>query len=242
MTIARFFSNFGANAPSAPVCTPVTGTVDPIAMSVGCLTMCELSLKRRPFLSRCMWRKFSFNARNTLLAAPCLFRPPGTTVPDGLIFCPWCFFFSPRFLRDPSTDRPETLPHDRNLAVFYKLTSKLQGCSPQKIWGPKTCKIAVNFRPLQTLIVNISGTRQHIQNRKDVRIREIPPAFDEKSPVNFGPLTAWNYMWVWTRGISEKAWRKKNKETSLVKHKPVRNGGSGRPNNVWLTVKVSVSD
>ena len=21
----------------------------------------------------------------------------------------------------------------------------------------------------------------------------IPPAFDEKSPVNFGPLTAWNY-------------------------------------------------
>ena len=23
-------------------------------------------------------------------------------------------FFSPRFLRDPSTDRPETLPHDQN--------------------------------------------------------------------------------------------------------------------------------
>ena len=21
-----------------------------------------------------------------------------------------------------------------------------------------------------------------------------PPAFDEESPVNFGPLTAWNYM------------------------------------------------
>jgi len=26
----------------------------------------------------------------------------------------------------------------------------------------------------------------------------IPPAFNEKSPVYFGPLTAWNYMWVWT--------------------------------------------
>jgi len=25
---------------------------------------------------------------------------------------------------------------------------------------------------------------------------EIPPAFDEKSPVNFGPLTAWNYNHV----------------------------------------------
>jgi len=34
--------------------------------------------------------------------------------------------------------------------------------------------------------------------RKDVRTREIPPAFDEKSPVNFGPLTTWNYMCVWT--------------------------------------------
>jgi len=37
-----------------------------------------------------------------------------------------------------------------------------------------------------------------IQNRKDVQTRKIPPAFDKKSPVNFGPLTAWNYMWVWT--------------------------------------------
>jgi len=27
-------------------------------------------------------------------------------------------FFSQRFLRDPSTDRPEALPHDQNLAVF----------------------------------------------------------------------------------------------------------------------------
>jgi len=56
--------------------------------------------------------------------------------------------------------------------------------------GPKTC----NFGPLQTLIGNISGTRQHIQNGKDVRTREIPPAFNEKSPVNFGSLTAWNII------------------------------------------------
>jgi len=103
-------------------------------------------------------------------------------------------FYSPRFLRDPSTDRPETLPHDQNLAVFYKLTSKIRGALPPKNLGPKTCKIAVNFGPLQTLISNISVTRQHIQNRKDVRTREIPPAFDKKSPVNFGSLTAWNYM------------------------------------------------
>jgi len=50
------------------------------------------------------------------------------------------------------------------------------------------------FWTTSDLIADISGTRQHIQNRKDVRTREIPPAFDEKSPVNFGPQTAWNYM------------------------------------------------
>ena len=54
--------------------------------------------------------------------------------------------------------------------------------------------MTVNFGPLQTLIANISGMGQHIQNRKDVRTREIRPAFNEKNPVNFGPLTAWNYM------------------------------------------------
>ena len=40
------------------------------------------------------------------------------------------FFISPRFLRDPSTDRPETLPRDQNLDVFYKLTSKIRGALP----------------------------------------------------------------------------------------------------------------
>jgi len=50
---------------------------------------------------------------------------------------PVMFFFSPRFLRDPSTDRPETLPHDQNLAAFYKLTSKIRGLLPQKNLGAK---------------------------------------------------------------------------------------------------------
>jgi len=60
-------------------------------------------------------------------------RPAGTTVPDGLMFYRRCFlflFFSPRFLRDPSTDRPETLPHGRNLTEFYKLTSKIREVLP----------------------------------------------------------------------------------------------------------------
>ena len=103
-------------------------------------------------------------------------------------------FFSPTVLRVPSTDRPETLPHGRNLRVFYSASPKIRGALPNKIWGPKTCKISVNFGPLQTLISNISGTAKDIQHRPTVQTMAIPPAFNEKSPVNFGPLTAWNYM------------------------------------------------
>jgi len=38
------------------------------------------------------------------------------------------------------------------------------------------------------------GTAQGIQNRTTLQTMGIPPAFDEKSPVNFRPLMAWNYM------------------------------------------------
>jgi len=68
------------------------------------------------------------------------------------------------------------------------------GRSPKKNLGPKTSKISVNFGPLQTLIANISGTAQEIQNRKTLQTVAIPPAFNEKCTVNFGALTAWNSM------------------------------------------------
>jgi len=104
------------------------------------------------------------------------------------------FIFSPRVLRGPSTDRPETLPHGLNLTEFYNPTPKIRGALPEKIRGPKTCKISVNFGPLQTLIANISGTAKDIQNQPTLQTVAIPTALDEKRPVNFGPLTPWNYM------------------------------------------------
>ena len=61
------------------------------------------------------------------------------------------------------------------------LLQKLGGHSPKKIRGPKTCKISV-------------GTAEDIQNRPTLQTMAIPPAFNEKGPMNFGPLTAWNYM------------------------------------------------
>jgi len=92
--------------------------------------------------------------------------------------------------------RPIALKLSHMIGIWLNFITPLQkfGGSPPKKFGAKTGEISVNFGPLQILIANISGTRQHIQNRKDVRTREIPPAFDEKSLVNFGPLTAWNYM------------------------------------------------
>ena len=63
---------------------------------------------------------------------------------------------------------------------FITPHKKIGGRSPKKIMGPKTCKILVNFGPLQTLIANISGTAADIQNRKTVLTMAIPPAFNEK--------------------------------------------------------------
>jgi len=73
----------------------------------------------------------------------------------------------------------------------------------QKLGGAhqKSCtpwKISVDFGPLQTLIANFSGTALDIQNQPALQTTAIPPAFNEKRPVNFGPLTVWNYMWVRT--------------------------------------------
>ena len=44
-------------------------------------------------------------------------------------------FFSPRVLRGSSTDRPETLPHGRNLAEFYNPLQKFEGggAPPEKL-------------------------------------------------------------------------------------------------------------
>ena len=55
------------------------------------------------------------------------------------------FFLSPASLRRPTTDRRETLPRDRKLVRLDKFSQKIRGTLPPKKWGPKTCKISVNF-------------------------------------------------------------------------------------------------
>jgi len=89
-------------------------------------------------------------------------------------------FFSPRDLRAPSADRRETLPYDRNMGALYNASPKIRGTLPPKKLGPKTCKIRRDLRQLQTSIANISGTGQDIQNRKEICLPPITPAFPKK--------------------------------------------------------------
>jgi len=71
---------------------------------------------------------------------------PERWVPDGLMFYCWCIFFFFFLFRhsfselDPSTDRPETLPHGWNLAEFYNPTPKIRGPPPKKFVGQKHAK------------------------------------------------------------------------------------------------------
>ena len=49
-----------------------------------------------------------------------------------------------------------------NCLNFIIQVQKFGGPYPKKIWGPKTCKISVDFIQPPTLIANISGTAQDI--------------------------------------------------------------------------------
>ena len=47
------------------------------------------------------------------------------------------FFISPRVLRGPSADRPETWPHGRKLSEFYNPSPEIRGALPPKNLGAK---------------------------------------------------------------------------------------------------------
>ena len=63
-------------------------------------------------------------------------RPPGTMSSGWAYVLLLIFFFvSPLVLRAPSTDRPESLPHGRNLAEFYNPTPKNLGAKNMQNFG-----------------------------------------------------------------------------------------------------------
>jgi len=80
------------------------------------------------------------------------------------------FFYSPGYLRAPSADRLETLPHDRNMGVRYNISPKIRRAHPKEIGGQKHAKfgaISDNFRlrsrisPERVKISKIGKTLDH---------------------------------------------------------------------------------
>jgi len=124
----------------------------------------------------------------------------------GLILCPWCFLclfsFAMQLLSEVPRPIAVKLRHMigklHHLGKLTLIESKNSGAIPPKNWGRKHGKISDDFLPLHTLIANITGTGQYIENRKYTRSRAIPPAFDKKGPANFGPPSTENSMWIWT--------------------------------------------
>ena len=100
-----------------------------------------------------------------------------------------CFFYSPGYLRAPSADRRETLPHDRSLCVLDNVSPKIRGPFPQRNCGPKTCKIRRDFRQLQTSIANIYGTDKISKIGKQCDDQRFLPRSTKKS----GELRSTNY-------------------------------------------------
>jgi len=49
---------------------------------------------------------------------------------------------------------------------FIMQVQKLGGLSPKKIWGPKTCKISVDFIPPHTLIANMGISQEQLKTSK----------------------------------------------------------------------------
>jgi len=98
-------------------------------------------------------------------------------------------FDSPFVLRNPLTDYPESLPYDRNLAEFDNPTTKIPEAFPAKKFGAKNMQ---NFRQFCT---TSDFDREYLRNDatypklENLQTMAIPPVFNEKSPVNFGPLT-----------------------------------------------------
>jgi len=123
-----------------------------------------------------------------------LCRPYAVT--GGLLFHPWCFFlvFRHVFSKFP---RP-IAPPDRNLRVFYNASPKIRGALPQKYLGAKNMQ---NFRRFWT---TSDFDREYLRNGPTYPKSEYVTYYGNSSCVwwkksgELGPITAWNYMWVWS--------------------------------------------
>jgi len=108
------------------------------------------------------------------------------------------YFFRLAFSEVP---RPIALKLCHLVGIWLNVIIPLQkfgGRSPQKIWGQKHAKfwsILCHF----WLWSRISPERGNVSKiGKRCKLGQCLLRLKKKSPVNFGLLTTWNYMWVWS--------------------------------------------
>jgi len=89
---------------------------------------------------------------------------------------------------------------------FIAQVQKFEEIFPQKILGAKTCKIWGDFGWLRTSTANrLSLEKMKIWSRTTIWSTAIPPAFGEKSRVNFVPVTSdiWRPNYTHSNRLSE---------------------------------------
>jgi len=101
-------------------------------------------------------------------------------------------FYSPRDLRDPSPDRCETLPRDRNMGTIYNASPKIRGALPPKKLGAENMQNSARFQTTSDFDRKYlrSGTRNP-KSERDFFTNGYSRA-PRESPVNFGPQTTEN--------------------------------------------------
>ena len=94
------------------------------------------------------------------MTARLFIRQPGTTVPDGLMFYPWCFLGS----QISEVPRPIATKLCHMIGIWLRWQDKVQklgGRSPKKYWGQKYAKFRSIFCNVR-LWLRISPERRKI--------------------------------------------------------------------------------
>ena len=117
-----------------------------------------------------------------------IIRPPGTVVPDGLLFHRRCFFFLGSHISEVPQPIAAKLCH--MIGIWLKRSRKLQkflGRSPQKILGAKNVQKFGRFFAPSDFDCEYLRNGLRYPNQKGTFSISIPSAFYETDPVNFGP-------------------------------------------------------
>ena len=119
---------------------------------------CKISVN----FGRTHWRERKFDYLNWFSTRNCgAGRPHVGLCPAHLVFFIY-LFFRHAFSEVPQPIAVKLGHMIGNCLNFIIQVQKFGGPSPKKIWGPKTCKISVDYVQPPTLISNISGTAQDI--------------------------------------------------------------------------------